>query len=115
MSGGTRLGRQELDGLLLEDVEGSLWSAAQLDAARVAVESQPVDSWADRVLAEADPQARIAGAVALARQGNSGHRAGLLKALLELDPGTLSEGQFLASVAEQAAQSVRRGSRYAHR
>ena len=48
--GGTRLGRQELDGLLLEDVEGSLWSAAQLDAARVAV--VPVFS---RIVVAVDP------------------------------------------------------------
>ncbi len=33
--GGTTLGRQELMGELLEDVEGALWSRAQLDACRV--------------------------------------------------------------------------------
>ena len=32
---GTRLGMQELDGVLLEDAEGALWSGAMLDAARV--------------------------------------------------------------------------------
>ncbi|MFC2967864.1 DNA-packaging protein [Acidimangrovimonas pyrenivorans] len=32
---GTRLGRQELDGELLEEAEGALWSAAALEAARV--------------------------------------------------------------------------------
>jgi phage terminase large subunit-like protein len=32
---GTRLGRQELDGALLEDAEGALWTGAMLDAARV--------------------------------------------------------------------------------
>ena len=35
--GGTAKGAQELDGLLLEEVEGSLWSAEDLDAARVSV------------------------------------------------------------------------------
>ena len=35
-------------------------------AARVAVESQPVDQWAARVFEEKNPQALIAGAVALA-------------------------------------------------
>ncbi len=34
--GGTRLGRQELDGLLLEDRAGALWTDSGLDAARVA-------------------------------------------------------------------------------
>ncbi|PIE16806.1 MAG: ATP-binding protein [Rhodobacterales bacterium] len=31
---GTRLGRQELDGVLLEDAEGALWSSAMLEALR---------------------------------------------------------------------------------
>jgi len=38
-------------------------------AARVAVESQPVKFWADRVLKEQDSQAFITGAIALARVG----------------------------------------------
>lgn len=33
--GGTRLGRQELEGVLLEDVEGALWTSAMVEAARV--------------------------------------------------------------------------------
>jgi phage terminase large subunit-like protein len=32
---GTRLGRQELEGELLEDLEGALWSRADIDAARI--------------------------------------------------------------------------------
>lgn len=32
---GTRLGRQELDGVLLEDAEGALWSTAGFEAARL--------------------------------------------------------------------------------
>jgi phage terminase large subunit-like protein len=31
--GGTRLGRQELDGVLIEDVEGALWTRAMISAA----------------------------------------------------------------------------------
>lgn len=34
--GGTRLGRQELEGELLEDVEGALWTRHQLDSCRLA-------------------------------------------------------------------------------
>lgn len=48
--GGTRLGQQELEGLLLEEVEGSLWSAAQLDAART--ETLPAFS---RIVVAVDP------------------------------------------------------------
>lgn len=47
---GTRLGRQELDGELLEAVEGALWSHDLLDAARV----HDVPSF-DRVLVAVDP------------------------------------------------------------
>ncbi|MCB2110646.1 DNA-packaging protein [Albidovulum sp.] len=32
--GGTRLGRQELEGLLIEDVEGALWTTATIDGCR---------------------------------------------------------------------------------
>ena len=35
--GGTRLGRQELDGVLVEDEEGALWTTAMLEQARVGV------------------------------------------------------------------------------
>lgn len=38
---GTRLGRQELDGLLLEDVEGALWTLTQIEADRVLVGALP--------------------------------------------------------------------------
>jgi phage terminase large subunit-like protein len=37
---GTRLGRQELDGELLDDVPGALWSRAVIDAARASVASE---------------------------------------------------------------------------
>ncbi|MFV0300568.1 MAG: terminase large subunit domain-containing protein, partial [Paracoccus sp. (in: a-proteobacteria)] len=33
--GGTRMGRQELEGVLLEDVEGALWTTPMVEAARV--------------------------------------------------------------------------------
>ena len=33
--GGTRMGRQELDGILLDDIEGAFWTSGVLDALRV--------------------------------------------------------------------------------
>lgn len=47
---GTRLGRQELDGVLLEDAAGALWSQAGLDAIRI--EAAPA---LDRVVVAVDP------------------------------------------------------------
>ncbi len=47
---GTRLGRQELDGVLLEDAEGALWSSAGIEACRV--ERVPE---LDRVVVAVDP------------------------------------------------------------
>jgi len=47
---GTRIGRQELDGLLLEDIEGALWSSAAIEAARVA--TVPA---LDRIVVAVDP------------------------------------------------------------
>ncbi len=47
---GTRLGRQELEGVLLEDVEGALWTTAMLEGCRV--EEAPA---LDRVVVAVDP------------------------------------------------------------
>ncbi len=55
------------------------------NAARVAIESQPVATWAEKVFREKDPQACITAAVALARSGKAEHRGRLLKQLLALD------------------------------
>jgi phage terminase large subunit-like protein len=49
---GTRQGEQELEGHLLEDAEGALWSAAMIDAARVAVPPE-----LDRIVVAVDPAA----------------------------------------------------------
>ena len=48
--GGTRLGRQELEGVLVEDEEGALWTPAMLERAQVGV--MPVFS---RVVVAVDP------------------------------------------------------------
>ncbi|MBU2958625.1 terminase family protein [Paracoccus sp. C2R09] len=48
--GGTRLGRQELDGVLLDDVEGALWTTSMLEAARIADVPK-----LDRVVVAVDP------------------------------------------------------------
>jgi phage terminase large subunit-like protein len=47
---GTRTGRQELDGVLLEDADGALWTTAMLEAARSAVPERM-----SRVVVAVDP------------------------------------------------------------
>lgn len=52
--GGTRLGRQELDGEMIEDVAGALWTRAMIEACRAEVMPP-----ATRVLVAVDPPAGI--------------------------------------------------------
>jgi phage terminase large subunit-like protein len=49
--GGTRLGRQELDGELFEEVEGALWTRNMLEKARVLAAPAP-----KRVVVGVDPR-----------------------------------------------------------
>ncbi|WP_018970444.1 family 16 glycoside hydrolase [Rubritalea marina] len=78
-------------------------------AARVAVESQPVDTWADKVFAEKNPQALIASAVALARQGTPEHQEKLLNALLALDMNKLSAEENTGLLRAYALCFIRMG------
>jgi phage terminase large subunit-like protein len=57
--GGTRLGRQELDGELLEDVEGALWTGEVIDEYRIDPRDCPKDF--DRVIVSIDPAASEGG------------------------------------------------------
>lgn len=54
--GGTRLGRQELDGELIEDLEGALWSRAMIEACRGTMSCDVV-----RVVVGVDPPASAGG------------------------------------------------------
>ena len=78
-------------------------------AARVAIESQPVDSWAERAVLDSDPQTRITASVALARSGNEKQRRAIFGGLLELKPASLSEAQLLGLLRSHALNIVRLG------
>jgi len=56
--GGTRLGRQELDGILFDDVAGALWTRALIEKCRVAA---PAPEAMRRVLIGVDPPASPEG------------------------------------------------------
>ena len=64
-------------------------------AARIAIESQPVDTWSAKVYTESNSQARITSAVALARMGTADHREPLLKSLNDLSLSNLPTSQQL--------------------
>lgn len=58
---GTRLGRQELDGELLEDPEGALWTRDLLDDCRVGVAGEDAQDRLERVVIGVDPPAGSRG------------------------------------------------------
>lgn len=64
-------------------------------AARVAIEWQPVDRWADRALSEDRPQARITALTALARVGSESYRHDATESLLGLKLTALSPEEKL--------------------
>ncbi len=78
-------------------------------AARVAIEHQPVNTWASRVFTEPDPVRRIQGAIALARQGEAAHKENLLKALFEIDYATLDASQQLDLIRAYGLTFIRMG------
>ena len=55
---GTRVGRQELNAEMLEDVEGALWKLADIDTSRLRPEAAPELS---RVVVAVDPSATVTG------------------------------------------------------
>jgi putative heme-binding domain-containing protein len=59
-------------------------------AARVAIERQPAKTWADRALAEKNPQAALEALIALARVGEKSMQPQLINALGKLDYAKLS-------------------------
>ena len=79
------------------------------NAARVAIESQPVKQWAEKAVLDSDPQTRITAIVALARMGTEYHRAAATRQLLELDPAKLTDGQFLGLLRAYALTFIRLG------
>jgi len=81
--GGTRLGRQELDGELIGEVEGALWSGALIEACRTCAPPNPVAHSGggvyDRVYVGVDPPAGVGancdecGIVVVGRHGDQLH------------------------------------------
>ncbi|MGV3730741.1 MAG: DNA-packaging protein [Sphingopyxis sp.] len=98
--GGTRLGRQELDGELLEDVEGALWTRALIERCRV--DAQSIGKFA-RVVIGVDPPATAGGdacGIIVAAELRDGRLAVIEDASVESPP----PGVWAQAVAAAAAR-----------
>lgn len=106
---------EEYHGVINGDAVDDAWPELSSEdrflrhAARVAIESQPIKNWAIRVLAEPNPQARITGAVALARMGDPIHQQPLFDSLTSLSPEELSETQLLGLLRAYSLGMIRLG------
>ncbi|MBA2113651.1 family 16 glycoside hydrolase [Bremerella alba] len=80
------------------------------NAARAAIESQPVETWSASVLSEQNPQAHVTAAVALARMGNQDHRAPQLASLLKMDAKSLDKSELLGLLRAYSLTYIRLGS-----
>lgn len=78
-------------------------------AARVAIEHQPVETWAARALNEDREQARITALVALAREGTLDHRNDIYQSLMEMDFGSLDVDKQLGYLRAMALTVIRIG------
>jgi putative heme-binding domain-containing protein len=78
-------------------------------AARVALEHQPLDTWLDAALAQADPRARIGGAIAAARQADPAAQPAILAALDAIDPSGLDTATRLDLVRAVELAIIRLG------
>ena len=99
--GGTRLGRQELDGELIEEVEGALFSRAVLEASRTGPHPSPLPQ-ADgremrRIVVGVDPPASTGGTCGIVVCGIDGER--VLHLLSDASIGAASPERWARAVA----------------
>jgi putative heme-binding domain-containing protein len=65
-------------------------------AARIALESQPIDGWRAKAFSEKNPKGLINAMLAVARQGDAGDLNKLVETLMKLDFNSLSDSDQLA-------------------
>ena len=96
--GGTALGRQEIDGVLCADAEGSLWPAALIEACRGAM---PGRDTLRRIVIGVDPPASAGGTCGIVACGVDAQ--GIGHVLADHSAGGLSPEGWAAKVAGAAA------------
>jgi phage terminase large subunit-like protein len=95
--GGTRMGREEIDGVMLPDVAGSLWPAALIERSRGAV---PAEDALVRVVVGVDPPASAEGTCGIVACGLDADGAGWV--LGDHSAGGLSPEGWALKVAAAA-------------
>lgn len=100
---GTRLGRQELEGELLEDVEGALWVRAWFDRDRVLPGQLdiPAVGGLERIVVAVDPQASVGEnaddtGIVVAGRGRNGHGYVLSDRTINGSPDTWGRAAVVA-------------------
>jgi putative heme-binding domain-containing protein len=78
-------------------------------AARIAIESQPVEQWQDRALREDRPQAALTALLALARMGSPDVQPQLFDALDHLPWSSFTEAQNLEGLRVMSLSFIRMG------
>jgi putative heme-binding domain-containing protein len=106
---------QKLQGAEAQNAIDTAWPYLESEdrflraAARVAIESQPVELWATRALEETKIQSAITAAVALARSGNESHQADLVSKLSKLPLADCLESQLLGALRAISLTGLRLG------
>lgn len=106
---------EQMHGVVHPAVVDAAWENLSSDdrhirfAARTAIEHQPVEGWADRVLAEKNPVGLIHGAIALARCGDESHADPLVEALDRVEWNRLSQARQLDLVRAYGLIHLRLG------
>ncbi len=78
-------------------------------AARLAIESQPIEQWKDKALAEKQPSAGLTALLALARYGGKDIQPELLKALARFPISSLTETQQIEKLRVIEVTIARQG------
>ena len=105
---GTRIGAQELDGVLLEEVEGALWTREMIERARVAPSPQPLsregERGFERIVVGVDPPAGVGEGVDACGIVVAGSRGEALYVLEDATVRGLSPDGWASRVAAAAAR-----------
>jgi phage terminase large subunit-like protein len=97
--GGTRLGRQELDGELIEDVQGALWTRKTMEACREVLAEDALQGF-KRIVVGVDPPASAAGVCGISVCGSGAD--GIFYVLADASGGGLSPDGWARKVAKAA-------------